>query len=121
MTSRQATIFRILKEGRRHLTAEEILARARHELPTLALGTVYRNLKLLVEAGKIRHLTMDGKDLYDGFTAPHDHLVCALCGRVADIAPLRSHEQIEKELGMKIEGYELMIYHVCNDCQKKEK
>ena len=37
-----------------HPTAEEIYDKAAQECPNLSLGTVYRNLNSLVEAGRVR-------------------------------------------------------------------
>ena len=39
-----------------HPTAEEIYDKAAQECPNLSLGTVYRNLNSLVEAGRVRRV-----------------------------------------------------------------
>lgn len=40
-----------------HPTADALYASIREEFPNISLGTVYRNLNLLVETGEIRKLT----------------------------------------------------------------
>ena len=40
-----------------HPTAEEIYDKAAQECPNLSLGTVYRNLNSLVEAGRVRRVS----------------------------------------------------------------
>ena len=58
----------------------------REQFPNISLGTVYRNLNLLVELGEIRKLSCgDGTDHFDYDTSPHYHYVCRQCGRVMDI------------------------------------
>ena len=48
-----------------HPTADAVYASIREEFPNISLGTVYRNLNLLVELGEVQKLTFgDGKDLY---------------------------------------------------------
>ena len=41
-----------------HPTAEEISDKAAQECPNLSLGTVYRNLNSLVEAGRVRRVSI---------------------------------------------------------------
>ena len=54
-----------------HPTADALYASIREEYPNISLGTVYRNLNLLVETGEIQRLTCgDGADHYDGVPRP---------------------------------------------------
>ena len=46
-----------------HPTADALYASIREEFPNISLGTVYRNLNLLVETGEILKLTC-GNGLY---------------------------------------------------------
>ena len=49
-----------------HPTAEEIFDLAARECPGLSLGTVYRNLNSLVDAGRVRRVSIPGKaDRFD--------------------------------------------------------
>ena len=69
-----------------HPTADALYASIREEFPNISLGTVYRNLNLLVETGEILKLTCgNGPDHYDGNVAPHYHFVCRDCGQVYDM------------------------------------
>lgn len=54
-----------------HPTADALYASIREEFPNISLGTVYRNLNLLVETGEIRKLSCgSGADHYDGDVSP---------------------------------------------------
>ena len=69
-----------------HPTADALYTSIREQFPNISLGTVYRNLNLLVELGEIRKLSCgDGTDHFDYDTSPHYHYVCRQCGRVMDI------------------------------------
>ena len=66
-----------------HPTAEEIYDTAAKECPGLSLGTVYRNLNSLVEAGRVRRVSIPGQaDRFDHTLAWHSHLYCTVCGGV---------------------------------------
>ena len=68
-----------------HPTAEEIYDSAAKECPGLSLGTVYRNLNSLVEAGRVRRVSIPGKaDRFDHTLPWHSHLYCTVCGSVTD-------------------------------------
>lgn len=72
---------------RDHPTAEEIYQHALKECPGLSLGTVYRNLNSLVEAGRVRRVSIPGQpDRFDHTLPWHGHLYCTRCGSVTDLA-----------------------------------
>ena len=57
-----------------HPTAEEIFDLAARECPGLSLGTVYRNLNSLVDAGRVRRVSIPGKaDRFDHTLGWHSH------------------------------------------------
>ena len=58
MTQQRRVILQVIQDSSEHMTAEEIFMLARQQLPKLALGTVYRNLGLMVESGEILLITI---------------------------------------------------------------
>ena len=67
-----------------HPTADAIYASIREEFPNISLGTVYRNLNLLVELGEIRKLRCgDGADHFD---AGHEGPIIILCAGNAAVS-----------------------------------
>ena len=119
MTRQRELIYRIVTAAPEHRTAEEIYDLARAQMPSLARGTVYRNLGLLVQEGLIRKLEMpDAPARYDREPRSHPHLICQRCGRVEDLA---ASEQllasIRAELPVPITGYDLKLYHICPACR----
>lgn len=104
-----------------HPTADAIYSCIREEFPNISLGTVYRNLNLLVELGEIQKLTCgDGKDHFDADTTPHYHFVCRRCGAVMDL-PMEPLSQLnaeaEKCLGADIDSHTVYFYGCCPDCR----
>ncbi len=120
MTRQRQLIYNIINAAPEHRTAEEIYDLARAEMPSLARGTVYRNLGLLVQSGQIRKLEMpDAPARYDRERRPHPHLICQVCGQVEDlVAPeeLLGPFSIMTP-GVTLTGYDLKLYHVCPACQ----
>lgn len=113
-----------LMERHDHPTADELYMTIREEFPNISLGTVYRNLNLLVELGEIQRLTCgDGADHFDADTSPHYHFVCRDCGRVKDLpmSTLSDMNQLaEKYVEGHVESHTIYFYGSCSDCSKKK-
>ncbi|MBK8167523.1 MAG: transcriptional repressor [bacterium] len=107
-----------LAASREHLTAAEIFDRVRRTLPRISLGTVYRNLEVLVSEGRV--VKLPGSEpgaRYDGAPAPHDHIRCRRCGNVSDVPSqaLPVPEQVPP--GFLIESRRLEYVGLCADCR----
>jgi Fe2+ or Zn2+ uptake regulation protein len=113
-------ITKIIQTAQGHLTAEQIYLSAKEEMPAIAVGTVYRNLRLMEENGEIRRISMpNAPDRFDKTTRMHDHLVCRICGNLLDVHFENLHEIFAGCADMQIDSYELMLYGVCPDCLKQ--
>lgn len=104
-----------------HPTADAVYDSIRKEIPNISLGTVYRNLKLLVANGELLSLDMgDGKEHFDGTVTPHYHFICNNCGCVQDIM-MDEPDDIIKEASNhfdgKILGQKTYFYGLCRDCR----
>lgn len=53
-------IIETIQKTKEHMTAAQIYQLTRKSCPHLSLGTVYRNLNLLVETGKLRRIGCRG-------------------------------------------------------------
>ena len=105
-----------------HPTAQEIYNMTREKDPTISMGTVYRNLNLLAEQGKILRIKVPGgADRYDGTIAPHNHAVCTRCGMVMDYD--YSFDDLNKALleksGFKCEELNITVRGTCKNCLEK--
>lgn len=69
-----------------HPSAEWVYAQLKPVNPSLSLGTVYRNLCQLKDAGVIRSVgVVAGQERFDGDVSAHAHVMCTRCGRVVDL------------------------------------
>ena len=121
-TRQRKTILDIVQASHSHPSAEDIHTLARKAFPTLSLGTVYRNLKLLAEEGKIREVQfVSDVTRYDGMLEEHEHFYCTKCGAVTDLTPTISQRNLaglEKKLSAKIQNYKMDYYGLCKTCRK---
>jgi Fur family peroxide stress response transcriptional regulator len=117
-------IFQVLKRTRSHPTAEWVYERVREQMPHISLGTVYRNLSILKEQGKIRELDFgEGHSRYDAFVDEHYHFVCEQCGAVVDLeVPVHSNlsEQLRVAVPGKVRMHRLDFLGVCSSCLARE-
>ena len=69
------------------MSPQEVLEAAQAQVPALSLATVYRNLKLLQDAGEIATVTLPGDSpRYEpAGHAHHHHFQCTTCHRVFDV------------------------------------
>jgi len=117
-------ICRAVTESDRHPTANMVYDELKAEMPRLSLGTVYRNLNQLVDAGRLKRIPLaDGSCRFDKTTAAHSHIVCERCGSVADVTlpPLTPLEQsVERETGFRLRSYDVVLSGICGACRKSE-
>ena len=122
-TRQRQVVLEELRKLESHPTAAELYALARRRLPRISLGTVYRNLELLVQRGVIRKLeTTAAEARFDSETDRHHHVHCVRCGRVSDARDLPEDPAawaIQNVNGYEIQGFRLDFVGVCPDCQQQ--
>ena len=110
-------ILENLKNRYDHPTAMELYLSVREDIPNLSLGTLYRNLTLLRDSGKIISLTLGGEEHFDA-----NHFKCTSCGRYFDLPsePLDSSVTARclGDFKGRAEGYSLIFYGKCEECLK---
>ena len=116
------TVLKTLQGVTCHPSAAWIYDQVRKELPSISLGTVYRNLAALRDAGEIISFTPgDGTERFDASTYPHYHLFCENCSAVLDL-PLPLLTGVEKQAeacsGCSISRHQLIFYGLCPACRK---
>ena len=121
LTPQRRVIAEVLRGDHVHLTAEEVLARARKRLPEVSLATVYNTLNELVSMGEVQQVDAGGRPTrYDPNTEDgHHHLVCLKCGDLRDVHP-RGLDALElprsQRFGYRIVNREVLFQGYCSDC-----
>jgi Fe2+ or Zn2+ uptake regulation protein len=120
-TRQRRLVLEAVMDTRAHPTAEWVYETVRRALPRVSLGTVYRNLQVLVEEGKLKSFVRGGLIRYDADLDPHDHFVCERCEMLLDIP--RATESLPGERRLKSQGYLIsgrtLEYHgLCRKCRR---
>ena len=119
-TRQRSAIRAAIDAARRPLSPQEVLAASQADVAGLGLATVYRNLKLLVEAGEIQQVTLPGDSpRYESSGhAHHHHFQCEACGRVFDVHACPGDLSSMAPAGFQVSHHELTLYGLCADCRQ---
>ena len=119
-TIQRSLVLEVVKELRRHVTADEVYEEIVKKHPDISRGTVYRNLNLLSNIGEIRKVEMPGgAALFDHLCHNHYHAKCVKCGRVFDVAMefITDLENSIKDMqGFVFTGHDIVFKCVCPEC-----
>ncbi len=120
LTAQRRVIAEAMTGEHVHLTADEVLDRARVALPEVSLATVYNTLNELVALGELLELTHDdGRKRYDpNVTERHHHLVCVDCGRMLDVQADDPRLPTSQRHGFEVLGVEVTFRARCPDCTR---
>ena len=115
-------ILMLLKSTDTHPTANWLYDNLRNDFPNLSLGTIYRNLNILVEQGLIKKIDFGSTfDRYDSNITQHHHFICEKCGSIIDINLPDNKElynKVDKLINGKTEKHRIEFYGICNKCNK---
>ena len=109
-------------EQEHHFTAEGL----RQQLPPkLGRATVYRTLKILVEAGVLCRVLLEEGDLHYqlSHTGHHHHLLCVHCGSSQDLMGCDIEDVLvstSARHGFELSGHWLEVYGRCRECVRKD-
>ena len=100
----------------------EVFLRAKPEMESLSLATVYNVLETLAERGLVRKVHLDsGSTRYCANNAKHGHFTCTACGAVMDV-PLLPGAELEKlhhlPRGYSVTQQEVSLHGLCATCRK---
>jgi Fe2+ or Zn2+ uptake regulation protein len=87
VTPQRQAIFRLLVGDDSHPTVESLYDRARVDMPTISLKTVYQTVHDLADLGEVEVLDLGTGSLRvdPNVEDDHHHVVCTACGRVRDV------------------------------------
>ncbi len=86
LTHQRETIFRAVVESGGHPSPERIYGLVKRRIPAISLATVYKNIRVFLDAGLLREVTVHhGTMLLETNPEDHHHLVCVGCGAILDL------------------------------------
>lgn len=124
-SKQREVVLDVMKENPIHPSANTIYQLASQKDNKISKSTVYRNINILVEEGKILKISSTtGEDRYDYLHDFHHHLICENCGEIFDfyhdfkIAKLEKLIKKQKQLDMKVNS--VALYGICDTCKSKK-
>jgi Fur family ferric uptake transcriptional regulator len=123
LTEPRRVLVRHIFDSHKHFDADELVADLRAAGRSVSRSTVYRTLRLLVDAGLLRELRLTNRTAYEhdyGYPS-HDHLHCTECNKVVEFrndAIRQVREAISREHGFRASGHRFIITGVCPDCAR---
>ncbi|MDA8431016.1 MAG: transcriptional repressor [Geobacteraceae bacterium] len=122
-TRQRDIILDVFLSTHQHVSVEELYLKVKASNPGVGQATVYRTLKLFVEAGLAREVLLhDGQTRFEHVMAGehHDHLVCTGCNAIIEFEN-ETIEKLQDEIatrhGFKIRSHKLEIYGLCASCK----
>ena len=112
-----------------HVTAEEVFMKIQNNHPNISRATVYRNLNILYEEGKIGRISVpDNAAKFDFMPVHHYHVRCEKCDKLFDVY-MNDFDSVEEDLKRKIKndngftftGCDIIFKGICPECKKSAK
>ena len=123
-SKQREVIIRVLRGTTSHPSAEWIYEQVKKEIPNIGLATVYRNLRLLKQAGEVSEMhTSNDTARFDGNAGMHYHFLCDRCGAILDLdEPIDAtvETRIARSTGLKVTRHHLELGGLCLECQNLE-
>ncbi len=120
VTPQRQAIFRLLHGDASHPTVETLYERARTDMPTISLKTVYQTVHDLESMGEVEliHLGTGSVRVDPNVESAHHHLICTVCGRVRDVLlDVRDLRLAARDRrGFTVSDVEVHFRGVCEDC-----
>jgi Fur family ferric uptake transcriptional regulator len=116
-TQREVIVDHFLRTSD-HISIEELLARVRKRQQKVGYATVYRTLKLLVDAGlAVERQFGDGQARFEVVGDHHDHLICAKCGLILEFED-DEIERLQERIAQRLGGFSVIrhrheLYALC--------
>ena len=107
----------------KHFDTHELLDDLKAANRSISRATVYRTLKLLVDAGLLRRIEVGTRTVFDhdyGYPA-HDHLVCTECGTMIEFQNPKLDDalrEVASEHAFQAVGRSLVIRGICGNCNQ---
>ncbi len=119
-THQRQVLYRALLVAADHPSPEMLYERVKRDIPSISLGTVYRNIKTFLDNGLIGEVSLHHGSLrLEANHTPHHHLVCRSCRTMFDL-PAEHVETVRLRTGLpkgfRLERFVVEAQGVCAAC-----
>jgi len=114
-------ILGLLQNTGKHPSADWIYSHLKDDFPNLSMGTVYRNLNILIEQGLVKKIDFGSTfDRFEANIAPHYHFICESCGSIIDLdLPIDEslNEHVQNETPYLVSRHKIEYFGICDRCR----
>lgn len=122
-TRQRDRLLDYLRASEAHPTAAQIHGDLVRELPQLSIGTVYRNLDVLISEGLVEAVPVPGgATRYDGNPYPHHHFLCDRCGDIVDVelpVPRGLRRRLLERHALRARSVSIEFHGLCPVCEER--
>jgi Fur family transcriptional regulator, ferric uptake regulator len=119
-TRQRDAILGVIRDSAGPLTVQEVHERGQQQVPGLGIATVYRTLKLLLDARQIQTVVLpSGETRYEpAELGHHHHFHCRVCDLVYDLDTCPFEIPLERPFpgGYQVDAHEITLYGTCPAC-----
>ena len=126
-TPQREYVIKALFSSDKHLDVDEIAQIIKNEYKSsISRASLYRTLTFLEEVHIVDALTIDSKStkVYElNLREHHDHIICTKCGSITEFFDgiiEKQQKEIMAQYKFKLLRHNMMLYGICEECQKKE-
>lgn len=113
-------ILHLLQNTKSHPTANIIYDQLREDFKNLSMGTVYRNLNILIDQGLVQKIESGTRfDRFDANVNQHYHFICRGCGAVDDLPVDKLpdlNDLVNQTTEYQADQHRLDFFGVCPSC-----
>ena len=115
-TKQLKVILNFIYESDRPVTAVEVFQFARKLMPKISLGTVYRNMRKLVNEGLVSEVLNNGISTFCRHPFPNTTFECNRCHKLVSVPVEIDTLVISNSIGMMINKWSLHLNGMCKEC-----
>lgn len=123
-THQRQVLYRALLQAEDHPSPEMLFDRVRMDIPSISLGTVYRNIRTFLDSGLIGEVSLHHGSLrLEANNEPHHHFVCTQCRTMFDLPTEGLDEiQLRRPLpkGFRVNRFHVEAQGLCAACASKK-
>lgn len=115
-------ILELLQGTKSHPSADWIYERLKKDFKNLSMGTVYRNLGILIDQGFVIKIDFGSTfDRFDANVSRHYHFVCEKCGAISDVE-MPFDDTLNRKAGragnFEVRNHRIEFFGICEKCGK---
>ena len=122
-TPQRKLILKVFLQLEGHVPIDDLHKKIRSEDPTIGIATLYRTMKLLIDARLAEMHNFNEKTTYERIyqVNHHDHLICQICNKTFEFEhPLieKYQQEVCERHGFALKSHRMELFGVCSKCQK---